>query len=201
MLGNELPSDRSPEWPDSCAPICVYSSARLEPGEPKPSRSIAREAALKRVGVQGGHSFGLVDCPELNFLKASSGLLCNVTNLENTCLISSVLSTQFTKWAASDVARTPRVGCEACSPRLAPRCFFLPVAPDVVLLNPFDGTQQQPLPDLDWLVAGKLRCSRSECSRLHSARHLKWAGDGWKIQTGMRKKLGPALFPAPSPRS
>mmetsp|Transcript_10847 Transcript_10847/g.22127 ORF Transcript_10847/g.22127 Transcript_10847/m.22127 type:complete len:249 (+) Transcript_10847:370-1116(+) len=110
-----------------------------------------------------------------SFLKASSGLLCKVTNLENTCLISSVLSTQFTKWAASEVASTPLVGCAACSPpRLPARGFcFLELALVDVLRSPVEGTQQQPLPVFDRPVAGKLRCNRSECNKLHSARHRK----------------------------
>jgi len=73
------------------------------------------------------------------------------------------------------------------SPRLPLLCgrFFL--------LSPEDGMQQQPpLPPVP-AAAGKLRSSRSECRRLHSARHRKCAGDGAKTQTGTRSTSGREL--------
>mmetsp|Transcript_14420 Transcript_14420/g.45160 ORF Transcript_14420/g.45160 Transcript_14420/m.45160 type:complete len:256 (-) Transcript_14420:286-1053(-) len=159
------------------------------------SKSCSSTDCCGDLGESLGISFGPSAGPVIplghvdSLLTASSGLSCKATKRENTCLISSFLSTQFTKWAASDVASTPLVGCAACSPpRLPVRGFrFLELPLFDVLLSPLDGTQQQPLPVVDRPAAGRLRCSRSECSRLHSAKHRKWAGDGWKIQTGTRR--------------
>mmetsp|Transcript_10395 Transcript_10395/g.19092 ORF Transcript_10395/g.19092 Transcript_10395/m.19092 type:complete len:211 (-) Transcript_10395:1286-1918(-) len=126
--------------------------------------------------------------------SACSGFLYKSANLEKMAFTSSVLSTQLTKCAARDVAKTPRVGCALGSMGfLFPRGFFFFLS--------LQGTQQHVEPWEEWLMAGRLRSRRSECKRLHSARHRKCAEEGQKTHSGTRSKSGLEALPLPIPES
>mmetsp|Transcript_18734 Transcript_18734/g.52931 ORF Transcript_18734/g.52931 Transcript_18734/m.52931 type:complete len:218 (-) Transcript_18734:181-834(-) len=188
----------SPCWSPCGLNSC--SSTKPEPNGPTPSRRNDRVRALKLQGDHGGPDEAAALPPLLamnvpleagllgtvTLFRASSGPLYSSTNLENISFTSSVLSTQLTKWAASDVARTPRVGCALKSAL----CLLPPPAGAFLLLSWGDGTQQQLLLREEALAAGRLRSRRSEFRRLHSARHRKWAGEGQKIQSGTRSRSG-----------